>query len=156
MKILDSFAYYPIKELLVFQTISVPFESKEFLLNAALNTNELQVRQAVANAVKEIPERFRVPYENLLNDDSYFTREIALFNLWKQFPERRAYYTELSKDWIGFENKNLKILHLYLSFLTSTDSKKKMSVYLELLQFTGTNFDSNVQQEALERLLQLV
>jgi aminopeptidase N len=26
---------------------------------------------------------------------------------------------------------------------------------LQLLQFTGTNFDSNVQQEALERLLQL-
>lgn len=153
--IVRSSAYCPIKELLVYQTISVPFESKEVLLNEALASNELQVRQAVANSLKEIPEQFRVDYESLLNDGSYFTREVALFNLWKQFPDRRAYYIELSKDWIGFENKNLKILHLYLSFLTSTDSKKKMSVYLELLQFTGTNFDSNVQQEALERLLQL-
>jgi aminopeptidase N len=153
--ILRSSAYYPIKELLVFQTISVPFESKEFLLNAALNTNELQVRQAVANAVKEIPEQFRIAYESLLNDGSYFTKEVALFNLWKQFPEHRARYMEISKDWMGFENKNLKMLHLYLSFLTDTDSKKKMVVYLELLQYTGTDFDSNVQQEALERLLQL-
>ena len=153
--ILRSSAYYPIKELLVYQTISVPFESKELILKEALASNELQVRQAVANSFKEIPEQFRVAYESLLNDGSYFTREVALINLWKQFPERRANYIEISQDWIGFENKNLKILHLYLSFLTSTDSKKKMSVYLELLQFTGTNFDSNVQQEALERLLQL-
>jgi aminopeptidase N len=153
--ILRSSAYYPIKELLVYQTISVPFESKELILKEALASNELQVRQAVANSFKEIPEQFRVAYESLLNDGSYFTREVALINLWKQFPERRANYIEISQDWIGFENKNLKILHLYLSFLTSTDAKKKMSFYLELLQFTGTNFDSNVQQEALERLLQL-
>ena len=153
--ILRSSAYSPVKELLVFQTISVPFERKELILNEALAKNELQVRQAVANSLKEIPEQFRASYENLLNDSSYFTREVALFNLWKQFPEHRARYMEISKDWMGFENKNLKMLHLYLSFLTDTDSKKKMGAYLELLQFTGTNFDSNVQQEALERLLQL-
>ncbi len=155
MKILHSSAYYPIKELLVFQTVSLPFESKEFLLNTALNTNELLVRQAVANALTEIPESFRVAYESLLKDASYETREAALYNLWKQFPERREYYMEISKDWVGFENKNLKMLHLYLSFLTFTDAKKKMDTYLELLRYTGTDFDSNVQQEALQRLLLL-
>ena len=155
LKIFRSKAFYPIKELLVFQTVSAPFESKEWLLNAALNTNELPVRQAVANAVSEIPESFRAKYETLLNDASYETQEVALLKLWKEFPDRREYYMEVSKNWSGFQNKNLKMLHLYLSFLTYTDAKKKMEAYLQLLQFTGTNFDSNVQQEALERLLQL-
>ena len=153
--IFRSAAYYPIKELLVFQTVSIPFGSKEFILNAALNTNDLYVRQAVANSLIDIPERFRDSYETLLNDASYETKEAALYNLWKQFPEQRAYYIELSKNWIGFQNKNLKMLHLYLSFLTYTDSKKKMEVYLELLRYTGSDFDSNVQQEAIQRLLLL-
>jgi aminopeptidase N len=113
------------------------------------------VRQAVAMTVKEIPETFRAAYETLLNDDSYETKEIALLRLWKQFPERRAYYLSLSKDWSGFQNQNLKIFHLYLSFLTTTDSKQKMNFYLQLLRYTGTDFDSNVQQEALQKLLSL-
>jgi aminopeptidase N len=155
LNIMKSSAYYQIKELLVYQSVSQPFENKEWLLNAALSTNELPVRQAVANAVSEIPESFRVAYETLLNDASYDTQEVALFKLWKQFTDRREFYMEASKDWIGFQNQNLKILHLYLSFLTHSDTKKKMEAYLQLLQFTGTNYDSNVQQEALERLLQL-
>ena len=155
LNIMQSDAYYPMKELLVYQTVSLPFENKEWLLKAALNTNELLVRQAVANVVSEIPESFRLSYETLLNDASYDTQEVVLLKLWKQFTDRREFYIEVSKDWIGFQNQNLKILHLYLSFLTSSDTKKKMEVYLQLLQFTGTNFDSNVQQEALERLLQL-
>ncbi|MBL0012661.1 MAG: M1 family metallopeptidase [Flavobacterium sp.] len=155
LNIMQSNVYYPIKELLVYQSVSLPFENKEWLLNAALITSELPVRQAVANSVSEIPESFRAPYETLLNDASYNTQEVALFKLWKQFADRREFYMEASKDWIGFQNQNLKILHLYLSFLTYSDTKKKMEVYLQLLQFTGTNFDSNVQQEALERLLQL-
>ncbi len=155
LKIFGSSAYYPIKELLVFQTVSAPFESKEVILKAALNTNDLHVRQAVANSLTEIPESFRDSYESLLNDGSYETKEATLYNLWKQFPERRTHYIELSKEWIGFQNMNLKMLHLYLSFLTYTDSKKKMEPYLELLRYTGTDFDSNVQQEALQRLLLL-
>lgn len=154
-KLLQSKSYYPLKEILVFQTVALPFETKEYVLNAALATNDVHVRQAVAMTVKEIPETFRAAYETLLNDYSYETKEIALLRLWKQFPERRAYYLSLSKDWSGFQNQNLKIFHLYLSFLTTTDSKQKMNFYLQLLRYTGTDFDSNVQQEALQKLLSL-
>jgi aminopeptidase N len=154
-KLFQSKSYYPLKEILVFQTVALPFETKEDVLNAALQTNDVHVRQAVAMTVKEIPETFRAAYETLLNDDSYETKEIALLRLWKQFPERRAYYLSLSKDWSGFQNQNLKIFHLYLSFLTTTDSKQKMNFYLQLLRYTGTDFDSNVQQEALQKLLSL-
>ena len=148
-------AYYPIKELLIYQSVSSTFEDKEFLLEAALQTNELHVRQAVANSLIKIPESFREQYETLLKDASYDTQETALFNLWKQFPVHQKEYIEISKNWVGFQDKNLKIMHLYLAYLTTFDQKEKIKIYLQLLAFTGTNFDSNIQQQALQKLLNL-
>mgnify|MGYP006967828416 FL=1 len=62
---------------------------------------------------------------------------------------------EIAKNWIGFENKNLRLLYLSLSFLTSQDTKEKSKAYTELLSYTGTNNDSSLQQNALERLMNL-
>jgi aminopeptidase N len=155
LAIVGSDAYYPIKELLVYQNIAAPFEDRSYLLSAALKTNNLNVRQAVAATMAEIPESFRAQYETLLNDKSYETQEIALFNLWKEFPDQRKKYLELSKDWIGFQDKNLKLLYLSLMLATEQDQKLKLKAYLELLSYTGTNYDSNVQQSAIEKLLNL-
>lgn len=155
LKIMNSEAYYPIKEVLVYQSASKPFEVREPLLKAALQTNDIKVRQAVASTVTNIPELFREKYETLLNDKSYETQEIALFNLWKSFPQHQKRYLEIAKNWIGFENKNLRLLYLSLSFLTSQDTKEKSKAYTELLSYTGTNNDSSLQQNALERLMNL-
>ncbi|NHM06217.1 M1 family metallopeptidase [Flavobacterium sp. CYK-4] len=155
LALMQSDAYYPIKEMLVFQTASQRFEDKEFLLDAALKTGEIHVRQAVANSLTKIPESFRERYETLLNDPSYETQEAALFNLWKQFPAEQKRYIDLSKNWVGFQDQNLKLLHLYLAHLTTSDPKQKVKIYLKLLAFTGTNYDSNIQQQALQKLLNL-
>ena len=155
LKIIQSDTYYPIKELLVYQTISVPFETKEYLLTEALKTKDLHVRQAVASSLSLIPEDFRLSYETLLEDKSYENQEIALFKLWKQFPEHQERYIEISKNWVGFQDKNLKLQHLSLAFLTYKDQIKKVKAYQELLSYTGTNYDSGLQQNALEKLLNL-
>lgn len=155
ISLMRSEVYYPIKELLVFESVSEPFEAKEYILSEAMKTNELHIRQAVAATLVEMPESFRPQYEGLLNDKSYETQEIALYNLWKQFPEQRPRYIELSKDWVGFQEKNLKLQHLSLAFLTENDQKKKLDFYRELLSYTGTNYDSKLQQDALEKLLGL-
>jgi aminopeptidase N len=155
IKILQGNDYYPIKELLVYQSVAQPFEVKEYLLTEALQTNEIHVRQAVAVALPEIPESFRMRYETLLNDASYETRDVALFNLWKQFPEHQKRYVDLSKKWIGFQDKNLKLTHLYLAYLTTSDKTEQLKIYIELLTYTGTNYDSGLQQQALQKLLDL-
>lgn len=155
LKILQSEVYFPIKELLVYQSIAIPFEEKEYLLTAALKTNNIHVRQAVASSLTEIPENFRLQYETLLQDLSYETQEIALYTLWKEFPEHKKRYLEISKNWIGFQDKNLKLMHLSLALATEQDQKEKLKSYLELLSYTGTNYDSNLQQHALEKLLSL-
>lgn len=155
LKIMQGDAYFSIKELLVYLASSKPFEAKAFLMSAALATNDLNVRQAVASSMHSIPESFRLEFETLLQDKSYATQEIALFSLWKQFPEHQKRYLDLAKDWIGFQNKNLKLLYLSLSYLSSDDSKEKFNAYRELLSYTGTNYDSNLQQDALDKLLDL-
>ncbi|HMI06174.1 MAG TPA: M1 family metallopeptidase [Flavobacterium sp.] len=155
LKIMKSDAYYPIKELILYQIVAKPFAVKQPILSAALKTNDLHVRQAVASTVETIPESFRKEYETLLNDKSYETQEIALFNLWKIFPEHRKRYIELSKYWIGFQDKNLKLLYLSLAYVTTEDKAERFGIYQELLTYTGTNYDSGLQQNALEKLLSL-
>lgn len=155
IRLMQSNVYYPVKELLVYQSVSHPFELKKDFLLAALKTNDWNVRQAVAASLKEIPESFRADYETLLSDKSYETQEIALFNLWDQFPEQRQRYIDLSKNWIGFNDKNLKLLHLSLAYVTSNNPKEKIKIYQELLSYTSTNYDSTLQQNALEKLLSL-
>lgn len=155
LEIIKGKSYYPLKQLLIYQSLQHPFEEKEYLLTAALKTKDLHVRQAVAQTLIEIPEAFRASYETLLKDPSYETQEAALFNLWKQFPEHRKEYIETSKKWIGFQDQNLRLLNIYLAYLTTTDQKEKINLYLRLLQFTGTNYDSNIQQLSLEKLLSL-
>lgn len=154
LRLMNGDSWYPIKELLVYQHIAEPFEQKAELLSAALKTGNINVRQAVAVTLTEIPENFRMQFESLLNDYSYETQELALVNLWKSFPEERKHYVELSKNWVGFQDKNLKLQHLSLAFLTLGE-KEKLKAYQELLSYTGTNYDSNVQQGALQKLLDL-
>ncbi len=155
LKIMKSDVYFPIKELLVLQSETIGFEDKKYILDEALANYDWKLRKAVALTLTEIPENYRLEYETLLNDKSYQTKEIALFNLWKQFPEKKKMYLEFAKNWNGFEDKNLKLLYLTLSFLTSNEQKVKLDFYHKLLIYTGSDYDSNVQQKALEHLLSL-
>lgn len=155
IKLIKSDVHYGIKELLLYQLLEKPFEVKHPVLSAALKTGDLRVRQAVASSVETIPENFRAEYETLLYDKSYQTQEIALFNLWRIFPDQRKRYLEISEHWVGFQDKNLRLLHLSLAYATTDDKGEKFKMYRELLSYTGTNYDSGMQQNALEKLISL-
>jgi len=155
LKILKSNAYYPIKELLLHQMENIPFEKRKDFLDEAMKTKDINVRQAIASSFSdaEIPESYRKTYETLLEDNSYITREIALFNLWINFKSERDRYIELSKDWIGSETRNLEILHHTLSMVTTKSEEQQFFSYLTLLNLSGTNHNARTRQMALESLL---
>lgn len=155
IKILKGKAYHPIKELVVYQLAALPFEKRKFVLETALQTNQVKVRQAVAATLHDIPESFRTTYESLLDDPSYINREIALFNLWTSFPVHRERYVKLSKNWIGFEGNNLEVLHHTLSFITTKSQEQQIKDYITLLNLSGTNYDAITRQNALENLMRL-
>jgi len=152
-KTLASNIYEAVKEAIVNQIETEKYEAKKELLLIALQTNNVQVRQAVAGSLSEIPEDFRTNYESLLDDKSYQTQEIALFYLWKNFPDHRTDYLNKSKNWIGFNDFNLRTLWLSLALSTPDYSQNPDVLANELISFSSTKYEATTRQNALEKLI---
>lgn len=150
---LKSDVHFSVKEEIVNQLKEEKFEDKKELLTLALGTKNLQVRQAVAATMSEIPEGFRIEYERLLNDKSYQTQEIALYNLWSNFPEQRFSYLDKSKDWIGFNDYNLRTIWLSLALSTTNYSINKEQLINELISYSSPEYEATIRQDALEKLI---
>ncbi len=153
MKTLNSEVYYSVKEAVVDQIENEKYEAKKELLQTALKSNNWQVRQAVAGNLNQIPEDFRLEYETLLEDKSYQTQEIALFYLWKNFPNHRVEYLDKSKDWIGFNDYNLRTLWLSLALSTPNYASDPEALVSELIAFSSTKYEATTRQNALEKLI---
>jgi aminopeptidase N len=154
--IMQSDAYYPIKQYVVFQTQSLPFEERKVILETALATNNLFVRKAVAASLRLIPEAFKIHYETLLHDDSYETKEIALINLCQSFPENVEYYLEQMKGIEGNNDKSLKLTWLKLKLVNGQNSGNEQKQLLEeLLKYASADYESSIRQNALEILLEV-
>lgn len=155
-EILKSNAYYPIKQYILYQTRNIPFEERKVILETALATNDILVRRAVAESTPVVPEAFKSQYETLLKDNSYQTKEIALTNLWKNFPDERLRYLEQTKDIVGNNDKSFRLTWLALAMNTENlPEQVKATSYNQLLDFASENYESSVRQNALELLLQL-
>ncbi|HSD08951.1 M1 family metallopeptidase [Flavobacterium sp.] len=152
-KTLQSNVHFSVKESIVGQLFKEKFEDKKQLLHLALQTQNIQVRQAVASTLQKIPEEFRTEYETLLDDKSYQTQEIALYVLWNNFPVKRNDYLEKTKNWIGFNDFNLRILWLSLAVSTPEYGSNKQIYYQELLDYSSPKYEATTRQNALEYLL---
>jgi len=152
-KTLQSDVYFSAKEAIVGQLSKEKFEEKKQLLRLALQTQNILVRQAVARTLQKIPEEFRTDYETLLDDKSYQTQEMALYNLWNNFPNKRAEYLTKTKDWMGFNDFNLRILWLALAVYTPEYATGKEAYIQELVNYSSPKFEATTRQNALEYLL---
>jgi len=152
-KTLESNVYETVKEAIVNQLETEKYDAKKALLQLALKTHNVQVRQAVAGSLSKIPEDFRIEYESLLDDKSYQTQEIALYYLWKNFPDHRNDYLNKSKNWIGFNDYNLRTLRLSLALTTPNYSNNPEDLASELIAFSSTRYEATTRQNALEKLL---
>jgi aminopeptidase N len=144
---------FVVKERIISQLVNEEFEVKKPLLELALQTNNVQIRQTIARTLSVVPEEFRLQYETLLDDKSYQTQEITLFNLWNSFPEHRFRYLDKTKKCIGFNDFNLKILWLSLALSTSNYTIDKNSLVDELVNYTSLDFEAPTRQNALEKLI---
>ena len=154
--ILKSNAFYPIKQEIIYQLEAVSFDEKKELIQIAMQSEDVNIRQAIIETMPNIPLEFKPQYESFLEDKSYTTREIALQNLWAQFPENRIALLEKSKDWQGNNNKNLRIIWLTLALGTKEyEPTKKTEFYNEIVNYASTSFDSSIRQNALEILIKI-
>lgn len=154
--LLKSDVFYPVKEEIIYQLENTPFEQNKPLLELAMQSTDLKVRQAISKSLRSIPESFKPQYETLLEDRSYITQEIALKALWAQFPNQRFPLLDQTKDWQGFNDKNLRISWLTLALATPDyQNSEKLKYYEELLRYASPAYESNVRQNALVNLLYL-
>jgi aminopeptidase N len=151
---MQSNAYYPAKEEALFQIAEVPFEERAELLRLAMESENLMLRQAVARTVTSIPQVFAEEYKTLLYDESYITREVALNVLCRNFPERKTEFLDIAKEWVGFNDKNLRILWLTLAYTAEGYlTLEKDAMYNELLDYASPKYESSIRQNALANLL---
>ncbi len=123
--------------------------SNTFLKEAFLS-GDLHVRQALANIPGPVPLELVPEYESLLQDQSYVTIESALYKLWIYLPQDRVKYLMMTKDMVGFSNKNIRQLWLLLAILTKDfeDENAKARYKEELLAYTSPYYNTEVRQIA--------
>ncbi|GAA3521943.1 M1 family metallopeptidase [Aquimarina addita] len=123
------------------------------IVDRAFDTNNLYVRQAIANSMSDIPNGLKKQYESLLKDPSYATIEPALYHLWSNYPLNRGEYLDETKDIIGFNDKNVRILWLVLAVSTKdyqTDNHQQF--YNELSGYTSPIHHFSTRENAFTYL----
>src|SRR5690606_15417732 len=126
------------------------------LYRKAFKSNNLLVRQAIALSMNRIPEELKTAFETLLKDDSYLTKEAALYNLWMNFPEDRNRYLDQLKGVDGFSDKNLRTLWLALNLATPEyDEENQAAVYSELSGYSSSEYPYLLRQNSFKYLFQL-
>ena len=153
--IMQSDVFFQAKKEILYQCRTVPFENKRRLIELAMATNDVHVRQAVAETVDFIPQNFQQEFETLLADNSYITREIALFKLWRNFKDDQYYYALTSTEWEGL-NYNLKVANYTLKIVTKGIAPQdKIAAISGLEQMTKLPYETMVREAAIKTILSL-
>lgn len=133
-----------------------PSTERTDLFKKAFASNEILVRQAIANSLTEIPAELQSQYETLLDDDSYLTQEKAFFYLWNNFPDKKEEYLDKLKNNEGFHDKNIRTVWLTLALVTQTYKPNKKSEYFnELADYASVHYDYSIRENALGYLYQI-
>lgn len=136
------------------QLMEHPYEQISDFLKKSMATKNLKIRQEIAKTLPNIPQDFIPIYQTLFEDSSYITREIALNMLFQNNPENRINLLNKTKNWIGFNDKNLRITWLTMALITKDfETQQKPNFYDELLNYSSNSFESGLRQNAIRNLL---
>ncbi|WP_025743207.1 M1 family metallopeptidase [Aquimarina pacifica] len=137
----------------VYQLEGITTPENIVIYDKAFATNNVFVRQAIANTLSTVPKDLQKQYESLLKDPSYATIEPALYNLWVSFPEKRKEYLETTKNIIGFSSKNVRILWLVLALNTEGfETENHQKFFLELSGYTSSKYGFSTRENAFTYL----
>ncbi|RZP18341.1 MAG: M1 family peptidase [Flavobacteriales bacterium] len=151
-KILDSSNYFLGQEV-VFQLQNEPISLTLPIYKKAFNTNDINIRQAIALSMTKIPSELKTDYESLLDDKSYVTQEIAFGNLCANFYLDRTKYLDKMDTVIGFRDKNIRQFWLFMALITEDYNPKKKDAYInELKKYSSSNYGYTVREKAFEYL----
>lgn len=145
----DDYLSYPVSDKAKIKLIS----QRPDRITKQTFKNSLEVRRAIAIHLTKIPEKLKTTYESLLGDNSYQTKEAALFNLWNNFPDEQIMYLNNTKVLSMLSNKKSKILWLTLALVTPNFNTSKKASYLEeLTLYTSPVYGFEIREVAFSYL----
>ena len=151
--LLKNTPYEQVQQEVIYQLHEVPYEEAKPFYDYVAASQNIKVRQALVQIIKEIPGGFENSYTKFLDDNSYITKEIVLKNLWYQNEKYRPELLEKTKHWVGFNDKNLRITWLMLALATKGyQEDKKANLYVELENFSTSKYNSNVRMNAIQAM----
>ena len=150
-------AHYTVQQAVLKETLKkLDYPTYSDLINEGFSSTNLNIRQTLADGFQKIPTEFKIQYEGLLKDNSYITIEIALLNLWLNFPNDRLSYLKTTERIIGFNDKNIRALWLALALNTKGFQKEQYyKFYDELVAYTHSVNHFEVRQNAFQYLNEL-
>ena len=154
LKVLQSDVYFTVKESVILQLRNENYQEIKQLIAVAMASKNISIRQKIANLFQKIPLEFKADYETLLTDESYQTQEMALFHLWNSFENNRFDYLDKTKNWIGFNDYNLRVLWLALALNTPNYTPNSELLTNELINYSSANFEASTRQNALETVIE--
>lgn len=143
---------YTQKEV-IYQLHKIPYpEAKEFYQFVA-KSEQVKLRQSLAQIIEQIPEDFKTEYQTFIEDDSYITKELVLKNWWIQLPSEREKLLNKTENIIGFSDKNFRISWLMLALKTENYRlNEKANWYKELQRYTTEQYSSEIRQNAIQSM----
>lgn len=119
------------------------------IYSRAFESDTVPIRQALLSG-RDLPKFLnKEKLESLLEDESYVTKENALFTLWQTYPEEKNKYLEVTKNVIGLPNKNVRVLWLTLAMLSEDYNSIRTKEYFdELSSYTNTEYSYEIRQNA--------
>ena len=158
--LMASNVFYPAKQK-VFEAIQInSFNESDYVINAykkGFKTNDIKTRQSISEVLNPIPLELKKDFESLLEDASYITIENALYKLWLNFPDERTTYLNKTKNIIGFNDKNVRMLWLALALATSNYDNNNTPFYFnELSAYTSPINHIEIRQNAFIYLHQMM
>ena len=142
-----------VKQEVIYQIHNVPYADAKEIYDYIANSKDVKVRQAMVQILKEIPNEYVETYKTFLDDGSYLTQEMALKNIWYQRPDLKHQVLDQSKNWEGFNDKNLRITWLMLALATDNyQVDKKVNWYKELEGYAYSKYNSNVRMNAISAM----
>lgn len=136
---------------IIYQLAEEPISETLALYKMGFGSISIFVRQAIAISLLNIPSELQTEYESLLDDNSYLTKEAALYNLWMSFPQKRYEYLDKTRDVVGFQDKNLRQLWLVLALKTEGYMTSAKPIFTrELRSYTTSAYSFEIRQKAFE------
>lgn len=121
-----------------------------------LKSDNIQVRQKAVQVLDSVSGEAKGILENLLQDRSYVTNEMALYKLWLAHPAERNTYLNRTQEIMGLPNKNVRLLWLTLALITPDyNTPLKQSYFNELSQYTSARYHPEIRQTAFQYLHEL-